>query len=149
MVAILTYTRFGRIMGRLGEGDSPLVGEFRRGALDITAAILYVKQHSVNCVAAALYAMTCFDGTAFPPEEAEVFVSRLFRAGEGGDGGRPGAAGLPSTAGLPGIGEDPAALLREHILGLYRRFLRRRPDHPDWKGPLLEFLAAGSAGEPV
>jgi hypothetical protein len=121
----------------------------------------------VNCVAAALYAMTCFDGTAFPPEEAEVFVSRLFRAGEGGDGGwsgaagrslsagrsggvaLPGAAGLPSTAGLPGIGEAPAALLREHILGLYRRFLRRRPDHPDWKGPLLEFLAAGSAGEPA
>jgi hypothetical protein len=140
MVVILAYTRFARIMERLGRGDSPLAGEFRQGALDITAAILYVKQHSVNCVAAALYAMTCFDGAAFPPEEAEAFVSRLFR--EGGQG----AAGLPRPAGPAGIGEDAAALLREHIRGLYRRFLRRRPELSGWEGPLLEFLEALRTG---
>jgi hypothetical protein len=140
MAAILTYTRFGRIMGKLGEGDSPLIGEFRRGALDICAAILYVKQHSVNCVAAALYAMTCFDGDAFPPEEAEAFASRLFRADDGENAGQ--GTGLPGIAGLPGIGGEAAAALREHIVELYRRFLRRRRDSAGWKGPLLEFLAA-------
>jgi hypothetical protein len=148
MVVILTYTRFGRIMGRLGQGDSPLVEEFRQGALDITAAILYVKQHSVNCVAAALYAMTCFDGAAFPPEEAEAFVSRLFRTGEGG-GERPGSTGRPGSAELAAIGEEAAAPLREHIRGLYRRFLRRRAELPGWEGPLLEFLKSPRAGDRV
>jgi hypothetical protein len=144
MVAILTYTSFRRIMGELGQGDSPLVEEFRRGALDITAAILYVKQHSVNCVAAAMYAMTCFDGAAFPPEEAEVFASRLFSGKE--SAGHGGNAGLPSAAGLPGIGEEAAAAVRGHIVKLYRRFLESRAPGSAWEKPLLEFLEPLRAG---
>ncbi|MDR0642836.1 MAG: hypothetical protein LBG07_10300 [Treponema sp.] len=138
MVVILSYTRFGRIMGKFGEGDSPLVEEFRRGALDITAAILYVKQHSVNCVAAAMYAMTCFDRTAFPPEEAEAFAARLFEAGDGGN------AGLPGTGGLPRIGNTAGAAIRGHIVELYRRFLsqgaREAGPGGGWTRPLLDFL---------
>jgi hypothetical protein len=139
MVAILTYTRFGRIMRGFGGGDSPLVEEFRRGALDITAAILYVKQHSVNCVAAAMYAMTCFDRAGFSPDEAEAFAACLFAAG----GGNAGNAGLPATAGLPAIGDEEGRAVREHIVKLYRLFLsqsggKRRGE--EWTGPLLDFL---------
>jgi hypothetical protein len=140
MVAILSYTRFGQIMGSHAQGDSPLVEEFRRGALDITGAILYVKQHSVNCVAAAMYAMTRFDRTAFPPEEAEAFAARFFGPGGGGN------AGLPCTAGLPRIGNDAGAAVREHIVKLYRRFLSQGSgeagggEGEDWARPLLDFL---------
>jgi hypothetical protein len=136
MVVILTYTRVARILRDLeGEGGvSPLAEEFRRGALDITEAILYVKQHSVNCVAAAMYAMTCFDGKAFPPEEAEGFAAGLF-TGESA-----------KTADLPHISREAGQEVREYILGLYRRFCDRRPDREgpdrgeDWTKPLLEFL---------
>jgi hypothetical protein len=137
MVVILSYTRFERIMGKLNQGDSPLVEEFRQGALDITGAILYVKQHSVNCVAASMYAMTRFDRNAFPPEEAAAFAARLFRPGTGGN------AGLPGTAGLPRIGDAAGAAVREYIVKLYNHFLSRgegRGAPEDWTGPLLDFL---------
>jgi hypothetical protein len=128
MAAILTYTRFKAAMKKLdGAGRfSPLAEEYRRGAQDITEAVLYVKQHSVNCVAAAMYAMTCFDGAAFPPEEAEVFCSGLF-AGES-----------RRTAGLPRIGGEPGDAARRHILALYRSFTR--PPTGPWEQPLLDFL---------
>jgi hypothetical protein len=133
MVVIHTYTRFTRIMGELGGGASPqaasLAAELFRGALDITEAILYVKQHSVNCVAAAMYAMTCFDGAAFPPEEAERFGAGLF------------AGDSPRTAALPRISAEAGEELRGHILGLYRRLRDRAGEAGgDWAGPLLDFL---------
>ncbi|MDR0399325.1 MAG: hypothetical protein LBH51_00090 [Treponema sp.] len=141
MVAIHSYTRFARIMEELEGGDagssgaSPLAAGFRRGALDITEAILYVKQHSVNCVAAAMYAMTRFDGAAFPPEEAERFGAELFA----GDSAR--------TATLPRIGPEAGERVREHILELYRRLCRQAGAGEDWARPLLDFLEPLRRGE--
>jgi hypothetical protein len=130
MVMIFTYTRFARALADLGAGEdcSRQAQECRQGALDITEAILYVKQHSVNCVAAAMYAMTCFDTAAFPPAEAEDFVSRLF-----------GAEGVRT---LPRIDEETAEAVRGHILNLYRRFLGERDETKGWEKPLLDFLEA-------
>ncbi|MDR0730525.1 MAG: hypothetical protein LBF63_02580 [Treponema sp.] len=147
MVVILTYTRFRRFLAELGGGEmdrremdrremdggeaagSLAAEECRRRALDITEAILYVKQHSVNCVAAAMYAMTCFDRAQFPPEEAEDFVSGLF------------SGGSVCTAALPRIGGEAAEAVRGHILSLYRHFLSQGGDGTEgWEKPLLEFL---------
>jgi hypothetical protein len=121
MVVIRTYTRFREILKSLGGAEqyASQIEEIRQGALAITEAILYVKQHSVNCIPAAMYAMTRFDEGRFPPEEAEDFVSRLFT-----DPGSPP--------------ESPA--IREHIIELYRRFLREGQDSQSWKDPLLAFL---------
>jgi hypothetical protein len=134
MVVILTYTRFARALGELGGGD--LAGpaeECRRRALDITESILYVKQHSVNCVAAAMYAMTRFDRGNFPPAEAEAFAAGLFD-------GKSAA-----TLALPRIDAETAEAARRHILDLYRRFLSREPPGEEgWEGPLLEFLKSPS-----
>jgi hypothetical protein len=126
MVVIRTYTVFRRILGSLGEAEAraPEIEELRRGALAITEAILYVKQHSVNCIPAAMYAMTRFDPSLFPPEEAEDFVSRLFEG--------------------PRSPENREAI-REHIITLYRRFVREGDSAPSWKDPLLAFLAAQPA----
>jgi hypothetical protein len=134
MVVVLTYTRFRDILGYLDKENrfAPRAEEIRRGALSITEAILYVKQHSVNCVAAALYAMTRFEGGAIRPEEAESFVSGLF-TGEGSGTGRRA---------LPRIGQAAGERIREHILKLYRRFCRQGLEAPqeDWAKPLLDFL---------
>ncbi|MDR2134778.1 MAG: hypothetical protein LBP27_06685 [Treponema sp.] len=123
MVVIRTYTKFRSMLRDMNEEERlpERIEELRRGSLAITEAVLYVKQHSVNCISAAMYAMTCFDRGLFPPEEAERFASDLFRG-----------TGRPSG----GDGER----IREHILGLYRRFLDEGERAAYWTEPLLSFL---------
>ncbi|AEF84376.1 hypothetical protein TREPR_1167 [Treponema primitia ZAS-2] len=149
MVMILSYTRFRQILRSFGDEEAlkEQIGEVNARAALITEAILFVKQHSVNCVAAAMYAMSRFDSwrgvprypesntskeqhtpaacggvvdsLLFPPEEAEVFVAGLFRDT------------LPPA---------DAALIREHILALYRRFMAEGEGGGAWEEPLLGFL---------
>jgi hypothetical protein len=121
MVVIQTYTQFRKIIRSRGDEGrfAPRIEELRKGALAITEAILFVKQHSVNCIAAAMYAMSCFQGGLFPPAEAEDFASRLFTQSLG-----------------PAEGEQ----VRNHIIKLYRRFLAERASAKTWDEPLLNFL---------
>jgi hypothetical protein len=143
MVVILTWTKFAAILRSLGaeEYSAAQIEEMKQGALAITQAILFVKQHSVNCVAAALYAMTCFDPALLPPAEAEAFVALLF----GEKPARPGwisadARIHPSAAPAAGIQPSDAAEIRAYITGLYRRFLSEKADAQTWDEPLLNFL---------
>ncbi|MDR3248224.1 MAG: hypothetical protein LBT39_05505 [Treponema sp.] len=135
MVMIRAYTQFTAIMKDLDAAGvhKAKVAEIRRGARDITEAILYVKQHSVNCVSAAMYAMTCFDPALFPPAEAENFAARLFC---------PVGTEVPSAADtLPAMDNETAKAAREHIIQLYRRFLSQNDAATeDWTKPLLDFL---------
>ncbi|WP_010260288.1 hypothetical protein [Treponema primitia] len=127
MVMILSYTRFRDILRSFGDEEALAgrIDEINSGAALITEAILYVKQHSVNCVAAAMYAMSRFDPAMFPPEEAEVFVARLF---------------TPRTA-LPGLAQEDGAIIRDHIITLYRRFMADSSDPGEpWEAPLIRFL---------
>ncbi|MDR3343773.1 MAG: hypothetical protein LBT14_13540 [Treponema sp.] len=125
MVVIRTYTKFRDLIRSIGDeqGLAPQIEEIRQGALVITEAVLYVKQHSINCIAAALYAMTRFDESLFPPEEAEDFVSHLF-----------------SRATIPA--PEDRRLIRNYILELYRRFLQEGSAAQFWAEPLLAFLSS-------
>ncbi|MDR3131023.1 MAG: hypothetical protein LBU18_05695 [Treponema sp.] len=122
MVVIRTYTKFRAVIRSMGDEErfAAQLEELRQGALDITEAVLYVKQHSVNCVSASLYAMSRFDPALFPGEEAAGFVSALFT--------RPGS---------PGKSES----LRAYIFEKYRQFLDEGK-LGNWKAPLLDFLAS-------
>jgi hypothetical protein len=133
MIVIWTYTKFRNILRVLGqeEGHAAQIEELIRDAGAIAEAVLYVKQHSVNCVAAAMYAMTCFDRALFPPEEAERFVSRLFNKTEFAFAGLSGTE-LP----VPGDGK----LIRAYIWELYRRFLAEGESAQSWEEPLIRFL---------
>jgi hypothetical protein len=119
MVMIRTYTLCRKIFRDLGESGAPEIEELRLGALAITEAVLYVKQHSVNCISAAMYAMTRFDPGLFPREEAEIFTGELFRRD---------------------LNEKDGEEIRAHILGLYRRFLEEGENASDWREPLFRFL---------
>jgi hypothetical protein len=123
MVVIRAYTQFRRILRSLGgeEEGAEKIAEVRRGALMITGAILLVKQHSVNCVAAAMYAMSRFDGELFPPAEAEDFVSDL-------------------SLFLPVSSPEARKDVEDYILDLYRRFLREGRTANSWEEPLTAFL---------
>jgi hypothetical protein len=150
MVMILTYTRFAAILRSLNEAEhcSAQLNERRQGALAITQAILFVKQHSVNCVAASLYAMTCFDGELFPPEEARAFTELLFGdppppAFEQTPGRLPKNYRLrPCAAPRTKLPAADIAEIKAHILGLYRRFLAEGNSIPsrNWADPLLNFM---------
>jgi hypothetical protein len=121
MVVNRTYTLFREIAKSLGEEEclAAQAEELRRGALAITEAVLYVKQHSVNCIPAAMYAMTMYDPRLFPPDEAERFTEGIFCEVK-----------VPDKA--------AAGAIRGHILSLYHRFLS--DGDSDWTKPLLDFL---------
>jgi hypothetical protein len=130
MVVIRTYTLFRKILLSLGEAENyaPEIEEIRQGALAISEAVLFVKQHSVNCISAAMYAMTRFDKALFPPDEAVLFVSELFRET---------------------LGEEDGEAIRAHILSLYRDFAAEgEKAGTDWTEPLLNFLKTLPEGKP-
>jgi hypothetical protein len=123
MVVIRTYTLFEDIIKTLGDEKrfAAQAEELRRGALAITASVLYIKQHSVNCVSAAMYAISRFDPRLFPPAEAERFALDLFREGKD-------------------LSKEDEEEIREFILALYRRFLAEGENRRDWTEPLFAFL---------
>ena len=125
MIVIRTYTLFGEILKTLGEEErfTSQFEELRLGALAITEAVLYVKQHSVNCISAAMYAATRFNPSLFPPDEAEHFASNIF-----------------AQQSNCGVNEENGRGIREHILSLYHRFLTEGEAARDWTEPLLGFL---------
>ncbi|GHV73305.1 hypothetical protein AGMMS49940_06070 [Spirochaetia bacterium] len=123
MVMIFSYTHFRELLRSFGDEETlkAKIEEVNAGAALITEAILYVKQHSINCVAASLYAMSRFDPALFPPAEAEAFVSRLFVEPEG-------------------FSPEDGVRIRDHIITLYRHFMDRSRPGESWETPLLEFL---------
>jgi hypothetical protein len=125
MLVIHTYTKFAGIAESFGLKETLALQreELRRGALAITESVLYIKQHSVNCVAAAMYAMTRFDPALFPEPEAASFALELF------------AENAEKT-----VSQEDAAFIREHILSLYRQFLDQGEKAEIWIEPLLAFL---------
>ena len=144
MVVIMTYKKFAAILRSLGEEGkySAQIEEMKQGALAITRAILFVKQHSVNCIPAALYAMTCFDPELFPEREAEIFAGLIFSPPP-----------LPSKSNRPAnyrvrpcaspktkIPEADATEIKTHIINLYRNFLEEGKTAKTWDEPLLRFM---------
>ncbi|MDR2663697.1 MAG: hypothetical protein LBC31_11945 [Treponema sp.] len=136
MIVIRTYTKLRGYVRSMGEEEAlrPLTEKIFRGALVITEAVLYIKQHSINCIAAALYCMNRLDPEGFSTADAEDFVYGLFRTEEAPD--IPPEYAPFYTEPLVGTGDIP--WLREHIIGLYRVFLE--PGEPDWTKPILDYL---------
>ncbi|MDR2151047.1 MAG: hypothetical protein LBO67_09650 [Spirochaetaceae bacterium] len=122
MVVISTYTQFRAIVQRLNREDNAAADNaaVRSGALAIAESVLYLKQHSINCVAAALYAMTRFDRRLFPPEEALTFAGDLF-----------------AQSALDALDKR---LISAAIIDLYRRFCAEGAHAERWEEPLLHFL---------
>jgi hypothetical protein len=122
MVAVRTYTIFADILRKLG-GTAQFAREIenvRAHSIAITESVLYVKQHSVNCVAAALYAMRRLDPILFPHAEAERFTAALFLHSE--------------------FSPAEQTRLRTHIRDMYEHFFAHGEGEDDWRVPLLEFL---------
>jgi len=140
MVVIFTYTTFAKIAKSFGDEEKLKVQvlEMKYGALAIVEAILFVKQHSINCIAAALYAMNSFSNELFPPEEAEKFLNLLFSPIP--DFGVHTKSIHPSYAPKTKIPQDVKDEIKEYILNLFKRFISERNSSKSWTEPLLKFL---------
>jgi hypothetical protein len=53
--------------------------ELYKGAIDIADSVLYVKQHSVNCIPAALYLVAVNYPEYFSEDDARKFLDDMFR----------------------------------------------------------------------
>jgi hypothetical protein len=144
MVVIRTYTLFADILRSMGEAErhAAQIEEMKQGALAIAQAILFVKQHSVNCIPAALYAMTRYDPELFPPETAEAFANLLFSdPPPSPQSGRPANYRVrPCAAPKTKLPAADIAEIKAHIISLYRQFLDRGKNANRWEEPLLDFM---------
>jgi len=123
MVVCRAYTQFKAIAERLGaiEALAPYIDEMKGGAQAITESILYVKQHSVNCIPAAFFALSALDPALFPPEEMEQFSQDLF-------------------ADTTHLDTGTREAIIEHIRKLYYEFMEQKKAAEDWADVLVSFL---------
>jgi hypothetical protein len=126
MVVVKVWTTMRSISKKYPScADFAEYAEFsRRHALLITESILYVKQHSINCIAAAMYAMTCFDSDNFSMDDAHAFASDIVLCN--------------------GVPPETRTKIVAHIISLYNDFhsqyYNNYSPHPDWTMPLINFL---------
>lgn len=90
-------------------------------AVEIGETVLYLKQHSVNCIPAALYMLTRVVPDLFTASDAVEFINDLFR--KAGD-----------------VKEEDKVLIHSHILFMYERFLLEGTSEDDWTAPIMRWL---------
>jgi hypothetical protein len=124
------HGRRGFDASQRGFDASLWIEELRSEALAITESVLFVKQHSVNCIGVSLYCLGRFY-PHFEGKRGEAFVRDLF------------ADGLGTAQGLaPELGEKLRRRMREVRDELEGAFA----SHPErgWRAPVLEFIKSCS-----
>jgi hypothetical protein len=130
MIVVYTWVRMRTIIGHLDKQHpwhpgrrrrdfSEEISYLHREALAITESVLYVKQHSVNCVPAALFALHDLL-EEFSLEIGDQFVDALF------------ASGTLDPKCRTGIGA--------HMKQLHRRFLAEKNAGHAPTAIIVEFL---------
>ena len=87
-----------------------------------------MKQHSVNCVASALYMITkCFPDI-FTPNDATNFINDMFLTAET-------------------ISQEDCMVIKEYISFLYERFLLEGYAADDWREPVIRWISTYNSSE--
>lgn len=123
-VVVLTHTFFTHVFRKEGlsqEEQEQYSKELWDGAVEITETVLYVKQHSVNCIPAALYMMTHLLKDQFTIQDATNFIDCLF----------VDSSHIPAQQGQT---------IRNHIHYMYDRLLLEGCNEEDWIVPVLRWL---------
>ena len=95
--------------------------ELYKGAVEIAETVLYVKQHSVNCIPAALYLSTANFPELVSVEDARTFIDDMFVAPEG-------------------FSAEAALQIKEHIRATYEKYLEDGAKSEHWYKPVWDFL---------
>ena len=142
MVVIHAYEKFKEIAKQTGDEIklAAQILELKLGALAICQAIFFVKQHSINCIPAALYAVTNLDSDIFSAREAEDFIDLLFSPPPERRGAPASCRVHPASAPLTEISKESQAKIKSHILSLYHRFIEEGKTAASWEAPIIKFL---------
>lgn len=95
--------------------------EIYDGGIRIAETVLYVKQHSVNCVPAAAYMMSRIVPELFSKEDALKFLDGLFLDAKN-------------------IRAEDCVQIREYMKGLFCRFHEEGAAASDWSLPVTAWL---------
>lgn len=126
MIVVAAYTFFRQAFAELQAGHAEsdaLNRELFDGAVAITESVLYIKQHSVNCVPAALYAISRIAPDAVSQSDVEAFVDRLFRD-------------------APRLGEGVPEQIRAFVRDGFGRLTADGRGDADWQPAVQRFLLA-------
>ena len=141
-LVVLTYTYFRKVFAELAltpEEQKVYNEELYKNAISIAETVLYVKQHSVNCIPAALYMMKCIIPDLFSDEDVEKFILDLFATSND-------------------IASDDILKIRAHIRSLYNHFeesgtqlLEKNNDNENrsWEEPIKVWIDSYAAYKPT
>lgn len=149
MVVVLTQAFFRRVWAEMGappDGAETLHGELFSGAVAITESVLYIKQHSVNCLPAALYGMSRILPADVTGADVDEFVDALFAGAGAGD--VPADAVNVSAedvtaedAATADVAAEDAEAIREHIREVFAGLVADGAADPDWMPAVRRFVA--------
>lgn len=123
-VVTLTYAFYRKIFPELPvsqEQKDLWLDQLYRGAASISETVLYIKQHSVNCIPAAMHMMSFIMKPHFTPEDSIKFLNDLFKD-------------------APDVTPEDQKALSEYMKFVYERFLLEGSNEDDWKIPVKRWL---------
>ena len=132
IIVCLTFSFYRMIFEREGFTDEEKAmwnKELFDCASGIGETVLYVKQHSVNCIPAALYMLTRIVPELFTSETVEEFISSLF-------------------ANVDDIPKEDCEKIQGHIRSTFERFKLAGEGESDWTVPILSWLSEYEAHTP-
>lgn len=95
--------------------------EIYEGAIKIAETVLYVKQHSVNCIPAALYMMTRIVPKIFSESDAQKFLSDMF----------------VTRRDIP---QDAREEIVNYMKNLFTRFYEEGKNSDEWNAPIKNWM---------
>ena len=125
-IVVLVFTFYRDLFVREGfsaEEREVWTRELYEGAVSIGETVLYVKQHSVNCIPAALYMMTRVHSDLVTIGTCVKYIDDLFRE-------------------QTDIAENDKEAIHSHIQYMYERFYLEGLHFEDWREPVQRWIVS-------
>lgn len=122
-IVVLCYSFFRMLFERENftkEEKDAWLKELYEGSVRITESVLFVKQHSVNCIPAALYMMTRITNL-FTTQDAVDFINQLFKTS-------------------PEVSPEKRQEVITHIQYMYERLILEGCNEEDWAVPVQRWI---------
>ncbi|MBO4546736.1 MAG: hypothetical protein J5700_04070, partial [Treponema sp.] len=123
-IVCLTYSFFRKVFEEEGYASQEKEAwnkELYEGAVRIAETVLYVKQHSVNCIAAALYMTATIYPDLFSEKDALDFLDSMFK----------------TRKDIPADDRDQVV---QYMKGLFLQFRNEAKNASDWTEPVKNWL---------